>query len=105
MRKRNKSILVRLSEDEYAQLEKRVAITNFSREEYVRQLIQDREVRAAPPADYYDLIMQVRKVGSNINQLLKLANAKGIILTAELRKALDENHAVEQMLWDTFTVK
>lgn len=60
-------------------------------------------IKEAPPIDYYEIIIQLRRIGSNINQLLKIANAKGIIITGELRKALEENRKVEKALWKAVT--
>ena len=105
MRNRNNNFLVRLNDDEYKKLNEKVARTNLSREQFVRELLNDAEIKDSPPADYVELIMQVRRVGSNINQLLKLANAKGIIIANDLRIALEKNYKVEDMLWNVFAVK
>jgi len=43
-------------------------------------------------------------VGSNVNQILKLANAKGLLDVPKLRKDLEQIRATEQMLYDTFYV-
>ena len=79
--------------------------TNLSRETFIRRLLNGAEIKEAPPAEYYDLIREIRRVGSNINQILSLANARGFLDTPQLRKALEQNHAVEKMLWDTFSMK
>lgn len=105
IRKRNNRIHLYLSDEEYKNLQKKVSLTDLSREEFIRQIINGAVINRAPPIDYYDLIIEVRNVGRNINQLYKLANAKGILLAAELRKALDENRTLAQKMWDAITVK
>jgi len=42
-------------------------------------------------------------VGYNIDQILKLANAKGLLDVPRLRKALDDNRAVEKMIMGVYT--
>ena len=64
--------------------------------------ILEKEVKEAPPVDYFTLISEVRRTGSNINQVLRKANAIGLIDVPLLRKALEENHATEDMLWQVF---
>lgn len=65
-------------------------------------MLSDVELKEAPPAEYYDMIRELRRVGSNINQVLKKANAAGLLDVPMLRKALDGYKKTEKMLWDTF---
>ena len=55
-------------------------------------------MKEAPPADVPVLIMEVRKVGSSLNQILKIAEAKRLLDASEIRIALAENRAVEKMI-------
>lgn len=102
MRKRNCTMLLRFTKSEMDALTKKARKTNLSREGYCRTVLNGAEVKTAPPAEYYDLIREVKRTGSNIDQLLKLANSKGLLDVPAIRKALEQNHAAEQMLWDTF---
>lgn len=103
MRKRNNRIHLYLTDDEFEKLEYKVAKSGFSREVFLRHMINEVQIKEAPPIDYYEMIIQLRRVGSNINQLLKLANAKGLIISDELRKALEENRKIEKALWNAVT--
>ena len=102
MRKRTCSMLIRLTPEEMAHIGQKAKAANVSREEFCRQVLCGIELKEAPPAEYYDLIMEVRRVGSNINQILKKANALGLVDVPLIRKALEDNHATEEMLWQTF---
>ena len=62
------------------------------------------EVREAPPADVPVLIQEVRRVGNNLNQVMKRANALGLLDVPQLRKALEDNRAVEKLIADAYTV-
>ena len=42
-------------------------------------------------------------MGNNLNQIMKRANALGLLDVPQLRKALDENRAVEKLIADVYT--
>ena len=102
MRKRNCSILLRLTQDEMNNLNQKAQAAKLSREAFCRQVLNGVELKTAPPAEFYDLIVEVRRVGSNINQILKKANVVGFLDVPMLKKALDDLNATEDMLWQTF---
>ena len=103
MRKRGIQIPIRLNPDEYDALLKRVEKTGMTRERYIRLLLNDTVPREAPPVDYYTLICELRRVGSNINQLLKVAYSQNLVDVPLLRKTLDGYHKTEQMIWQAFS--
>ena len=74
----------------------------MSREAFIRQAVSGVEIKAKPPADFYKLIVEVRKVGSNLNQLVKRAQTLDFIDTPTLHKVLAEIRETEGMLWDAF---
>ena len=104
MRKRNCRVEVCFTEDELAELKNKARKSNLSIGEFVRRAVRDLEVKEAPPTDLPMLIREVRKVGCNIHQLLKIANAKGLLDVPQLRKALVDNRAVEKMIMDAYTM-
>lgn len=93
---------LRLTEDEAEILRKKADKARLTCSEYMRRLLLDREIHEAPPADYYKLITELRRVGSNINQLLKTAHTKGFIDTPLLRKTVEDYQSTERMLWSAF---
>lgn len=103
--KRNLEMKVRFTKDELDTLTKKSRKAGRSREGYCRQILNDSIVKEAPPADFYGLMREVKRVGSNLDQLLKLANSKGLLDVPAIRKSLDEIHRTEQMLWDTFSLR
>ena len=104
MRKRNCRVEVCFTEDELAELKNKARKSNLSIGGFVRRAVRDLEVKEAPPADVPMLVREVRRVGYNIDQLLKLANAKGLLDVPQLRKALADNRAVEKMIVDAYTM-
>lgn len=102
MRKRNCRFEVCFTKDELSDLTKKARKAHLSVGGFIRQAVRDLEVKEAPPADYYELIRQLRRTGSNLNQILKLANGKGLLDMPQFRKELEALRETEAMLWRTF---
>lgn len=105
MRKRNRRVEIYFTEDELSSLMQKVRQSGLSREAFCRAALLGVKLKEAPPADYYKLIMEVRRVGTNINQILQKANAIGLLDVPMIRKALEDNYTTEEMLWDTFEIE
>ena len=104
MRKRNCRVEVCFTEDELSELKNKARKANLSIGGLVRRAVRDLEVKEAPSADVPMLIREVRRVGCNIDQLLKIANAKELLDVPQLRKALADNRTVEKMIMDVYTM-
>ena len=102
MLKRDKEIKVRFTPKELDYINRCATRTHRSREAYIRMVLSGTVPREAPPADYYNLIIEVRRVGNNLNQLLKVANSTGFIDSEKLKTVLADNRNTEQLLWKTF---
>jgi hypothetical protein len=70
---------------------------------FIRKSIENCEVRAAAPADLYKLILEIRRVGNNLDQILAIANTKGLLDASQLREALTDLRNVEKMIADTYS--
>lgn len=104
MRKRNCRVEVCFTEDELSELKNKARKSNLSIGGLVRRAVRDLEVKEAPSADVPMLIREVRRVGYNIDQLLKIANTKELLDVPQLRKALADNRAVEKMIMGAYTL-
>lgn len=105
MRKRNCRVEVCFTKDELSDLTKKARKAHLSLGGFIRHAVNDLEVKEAPPADVPMLIREVRRVGCNIDQLLKIANAKGLLDVPQLRKALEDNRAVEKLISQAYTMQ
>ena len=94
---------IRFTKGELDTLTKKARKSGFSREGFSRRILNGAVVKEAPPAEVPMLIREVRRVGCNIDQLLKRANSIGLLDVPQLRKALEDNRAVEKMIVDTYT--
>lgn len=81
---------------------KKVQKSGLTRERYMRKLLADSRVYEAPPTDFARLIREVNRVGSNIDQILRIANSKNLLDVPRLRKELDELDAIEDAMWKAF---
>ena len=104
MRKRNCRFEVCFTKAELSDLTKKARKARLSTGAFVRCAVRDLEVKEAPAVDVPMLIREVRRVGYNIDQLLKIANAKGLLDEPQLRKALADNRAVEKTIMDAYTM-
>ena len=86
MRKRNCRVVVYFSKDELDALTKKIRKSHLSREGFIRAAVAGKEVKDGPTADVPALIQEVRRVGSNLNQILKRANSIGLLDVPQLRK-------------------
>ncbi len=93
------------TKDELSDLTKKARKARLSIGGFIRRAVRDLEVKEAPPVDVPMLIREVRRVGYNIDQLLKIANAKGLLDVPQLRKALADNRAVEKLIVDAYTMQ
>lgn len=101
MRKRNQRIVFYLTKEEEDQLNKKVKRTDYSRDGFLRQLVNGANIIEAPTAEFHEVIRHLRQNSSTLDQLLRLAQTKKLD-TEALEAALAHNHATEQMLWDIF---
>ena len=101
--KRTLEMKIRFTRAELDALTKKARKSGFSREGFSRRILNGVVVKEAPPAEVPLLIREVRRVGYNIDQLLKRANSIGLLDVPQLRKALEDNRAVEKLIVDTYT--
>jgi len=98
MRARNNRIVFYLNDKELEALDRKVKKAGRSREDYIRKAVADAQIKEAPPADLYKLIWEIRRAGNNIDQILMIANSKGILNIPDLRKAISDLREVEKLI-------
>ena len=94
MRRRNRRFSLWLDDYEFDFLTKNARNTGLKKEQYIRKLIMQREIRPRPPDEYAKLLRELSAIGNNINQLAYKANGLGIIHLAEVRRMRE---ALEQI--------
>ena len=72
-------INLRLSSYELASLNEKVAKTGYSREAFIRSVLNGNILMETPPIEYHKLINLLRNIANNMNQLAATANSTHII--------------------------
>ena len=98
MRKRNHRVVFYLNDKEFEAFEEKAKRSSRSREAFIRRAIQEVQIKELPPADLYKLIWEIRRVGNNIDQILMIANSKGILNIPDLHKAIDNLRETEKLI-------
>lgn len=102
MKKRTNAFLVRLDDDEMTALNQKVKLSGLSREEFARRCFANKKIVELPPIDYGKLIFETRRVGQNLNRLLRIAYANNYFNTPDIKDCLDRIRAVEDKIHSSF---
>ena len=94
-RKREIDFHVYLSEEENEVLNKFCTVMRTDRSKIIRAMILGTRLVEAPPVDYKQFIIELRRVGTNLNQLTAKANIIGFINRAECRVVLNDVRTLE----------
>lgn len=81
MRTHNHPFLLRLSDRDYARLERNALATGHTKTAYLRSLITGYIPREQPPPQFYTLTSELHAIGHNMNQIAARANATNHIST------------------------
>lgn len=76
MQTRNKSFLLRLTEQEYATLKRKSELAGLKMNPFLVSLINGREIHPRTPDSCKALARQVAAVGNNLNQLARIGKPK-----------------------------
>ncbi len=72
--------------------------TGQSKSAIVRSLLNQKALREMPPADYFKMTAELHSIGTNINQLARIANSSGNIDKLEYIKfAAELNLCISQI--------
>ena len=86
MRKRNNPVQIYLDDAELKRLDEWSAAAKMSRSNYIRQLIAGFQPVEFPPAEYKQVIDELKHIGINMNQLATKAHSLGFIDEPEYRR-------------------
>ena len=91
-----------MTDQDFDELDRQVSRTDYSREEFVRRAIRKQTVRESPPAEYGKILYELRRIGSNLNQLLVLARTHGFVDEREVRKMAEDIQMMDAHFTDAF---
>ena len=95
--KRNVFFKVRLSAEENALLEEQSARTGRSKSDVLRAAWKRLKIVELPPADFAETVVQLRRIGNDLNRLTRAAN-EGDVKIPEIKETLSELTALDRRL-------
>ena len=105
MLKRTQEIKIRFTEAELADINEKAKTAGLSRESYCRNDLRGATVKQAPSPDIPILIRDIRRVGSNVDQLLKIANATHLLDAPQMRKVLAHTYLAVDAVVKAYTME
>lgn len=90
IRKRDKSLHIRLTHQEHELLMKNCRMCSLRPQAYILKLIRDIQPKEAPSKDFFEVLTGLRRIGNNLRQVALKANAAGIIDADKYWKNMEE---------------
>ena len=90
-------ISARLTEEEWQKLRKLCAVSGLPVSAVLRELIRGVTIRQRPPKELHDLYTEINRIGTNINQIARKANA-GFATKDDMRELKLLMRAIEQRM-------
>ena len=94
---RTKALLLRLTEEEASQLKEQSARIGRTQSDIMRSAWKRLKIIELPPADFAETVIQLRRIGNNLNQIARAANTGGVHIP-EIKSVLSEIVAIDKKL-------
>ena len=94
---RTKALLVRLTPAESALLKEQSARTGRCMSDILRSAWKKLKIIELPPADFAETVIQLRRIGNNLNQVARAINM-GEVHIPEIQTILSEIVAIDKKL-------
>lgn len=96
-RTRPKQIVIRVSEEELAQIKEKVEQSGKSQQQYIIEALTQKQIINTDGVK--EILPELKRIGNNLNQIAKRCNEGGMLPTeAEIRKHGEELNKVWQLL-------
>ncbi|MCR4615345.1 MAG: plasmid mobilization relaxosome protein MobC [Clostridiales bacterium] len=94
---RTKALLVRLTHEEKELLKEQSARTGRTQSDIIRSAWKKLKIIELPPADFAETVVQLRRIGNNLNQVARAVNM-GEVHIPEIKNVLSEIVAIDKKL-------
>ena len=99
---RTVSILFRVTPNECKAIRAKAKMSGLSMSEFIRRSLNCQKITTAPPVDFYTLLWQIKRIGSNLDQLLRKLNTYGIAYSLELENCEEDIKEMKRLLIETY---
>ena len=100
--RRTKEIKVRMTEKEFDRVTALAQATVLSREEFIREALRGTTIRQRPPAEYGEIVRELRGIGSNVHQLLLKARTLDDVDEIMLQETIDTIRHMDRVFTVSF---
>ena len=98
-------IIVRFTDSELDEVRRKAASAGMPVAAFIRAAAREEEVRQAPPVGVVDLVLEIRKRRSGLEQLMEtMGQLRGPVALEALQMALDENRVLEQKILAVYEI-
>ena len=91
-----------MTEEEFDRVTALAQATVFSREEFIRQALRGTTIRASPPAEYVEILREMRRMGNNVHQLLIKARTLEFVDEIMLQETVDMIRHMDRLFTEAF---
>lgn len=95
--KKTKTMLIRLTAQEHALIKEQSERTGRTMSDLIRAAWKKMKIIELPPADFAETVIQLRRIGNNLNQIARAANL-GEVHIPEIKATLSEITALDRKL-------
>ena len=96
------SILFRVTPKECEAIQRKAKKSGLSMSEFIRRSLNGQKIATAPPVDFYTLLWQIKRIGSNLDQLLRKLNTFGIAYSLDLERCEEDIKDMKRLLIETY---
>ena len=100
--RKTKEIKVRMTEDEFERVTALAQATVLSREAFIREALRGTTIHERPPAEYGEIVRELRRIGSNVQQLLIKARTLEFVDEIILQEIVDAIRHMDRVFTDAF---
>ena len=100
--RRTKEIKVRMTEEEFDRVTALAQATLLSREEFIRPALRGTTIRASPPAEYVEILREMRRMVNNFHQLLIKARTLEFVDEIMLQETVDMIRHMDRVFTEAF---
>ena len=93
---RTKKMTFRLTSEEYETIKNKVQKAGISQQKFLLKTALEKEIICIQ--EFHALMLQIKRIGTNINQIARHTNETGIIAESEIEEVKEELKAVWELL-------
>ena len=100
--KKTVRIYIRVTPKEYRTIKQKAADSGLNTSEFTRRSVMNKTIVETPPVEFNEMIREIKRVGSNLNQVCYKLNALEIAYPLELKRCANRIREVIDLLYETY---